>query len=131
MAGRVSRASVHELVGWLAADGMLTTGARLEVEHRYGDRESGARAGWSLVLGDLVSGDELGVGSDHAFDVLEQRRPWTYRTTSEGLTIVPAARRAPRPAGRGSTEIRLDDAPTPVVGPAPGHPRRRSRVVWA
>ena len=53
---------------------MLTTGARLEVEHRYGDRKSGARAGWSLVLVDLVSGDELGVGSDHAFEVLEQQR---------------------------------------------------------
>lgn len=131
MAGKLDQASVQVLVRLLTADRRLLTGSRLEVEHRYRDRESGARSGWTLVLVDLASGAELKVGSDVAFDVLLQRRPWSYRATSEGLEIRPAGRSAAPAVVRAGLEMQVDERPVRVRGGAAGRRRRRAGVTYA
>lgn len=128
MAGKLSQESVQVLARLLTADRELVTGSRLEVQHRYGDRESGARGGWTLVLVDLVDGEELEVGSDVAFEVLLRRRPWTYRTTSDGLTITPARRYDSPPTRRGAADARPDEAPARAPGALRRRPSRGARV---
>lgn len=136
MAGKLSQASVQVLVRLLTADRRLLTGSRLEVEHRYSDRESGARSGWTLVLVDLVTGAELEVGSDVAFDVLLQRRPWSYRTTSAGLEVRPAGRPGAPAVARAAAETQVaerqvDERPVRVRGGAAARLRPRAGVAHA